>query len=81
MLELVGIAERAHYKIRTYSKGMKQRLGIAQALMHDPEVVFLDEPTDGVDPVGRRDIREMLLRLKERAAPSSSIRTCWARSN
>jgi ABC-2 type transport system ATP-binding protein len=64
MLELVGIAERQHYKIRTYSKGMKQRLGIAQALMHDPEVIFLDEPTDGVDPVGRRDIREMLLKLK-----------------
>ncbi len=66
MLELVGIADRQHYKIRTYSKGMKQRLGIAQALMHDPEVIFLDEPTDGVDPVGRRDIREMLLKLKAR---------------
>ena len=66
MLELVGIAERGNYKIRTFSKGMKQRLGIAQALLHDPEVVFLDEPTDGVDPVGRRDIREMLGRLKGR---------------
>jgi ABC-2 type transport system ATP-binding protein len=64
MLELVGLADRRHYKIRTYSKGMKQRLGIAQALMHDPDVIFLDEPTDGVDPVGRRDIREMLLKLK-----------------
>ena len=66
MLENVGIAERMHYKIRSYSKGMKQRLGIAQALMHDPELIFLDEPTDGVDPVGRKDIREMLLRLKQR---------------
>jgi ABC-2 type transport system ATP-binding protein len=64
MLESVGIAERMHYKIRSFSKGMKQRLGVAQALMHDPEVIFLDEPTDGVDPVGRRDIREMLLKLK-----------------
>jgi ABC-2 type transport system ATP-binding protein len=66
MLGLVGIADRMKYKIRSFSKGMKQRLGIAQALMHDPEVIFLDEPTDGVDPVGRRDIREMLLKLKKR---------------
>ena len=66
MLDLVGIADRMHHKIRTFSKGMKQRLGIAQALMHEPEVIFLDEPTDGVDPVGRRDIREMLLKLKAR---------------
>ena len=49
-----------HSKIRTYSKGMKQRLGIAQALFHDPEVIFLDEPTDGVDPVGRSEIRELM---------------------
>ncbi|MBI2807378.1 MAG: ABC transporter ATP-binding protein [Planctomycetes bacterium] len=66
MLEQVGIADRMDYKIRTYSKGMKQRLGIAQALMHTPDVIFLDEPTDGVDPVGRRDIRELLLQLKKR---------------
>jgi ABC-2 type transport system ATP-binding protein len=63
-LEMVGIAHRMHSKIRTFSKGMKQRLGIAQALMHEPEVLFLDEPTDGVDPVGRREIREILLKLK-----------------
>lgn len=65
ILELVGLKNRMNSKIRTYSKGMKQRLGIAQALMHNPEVIFLDEPTDGVDPVGRRHIREMLLRLKD----------------
>lgn len=66
MLEMVGIADRMHYKIRSFSKGMKQRLGIAQALLHEPDLIFLDEPTDGVDPVGRRDIREMLLKLKQR---------------
>jgi ABC-2 type transport system ATP-binding protein len=65
MLELVGLKSRMHSKIRTYSKGMKQRLGIAQALVHDPEVIFLDEPTDGVDPRGRREIRELLLQLKD----------------
>ncbi len=65
-LELVGIAGRMHSKIKTYSKGMKQRLGIAQALLHDPEVIFLDEPTDGVDPVGRKEIRALMTTLKER---------------
>jgi ABC-2 type transport system ATP-binding protein len=65
MLEMVGLKNRMHYKIRTYSKGMKQRLGIAQALFHDPDVIFLDEPTDGVDPVGRKHIREILQGLKE----------------
>jgi ABC-2 type transport system ATP-binding protein len=64
MLELAGIAHRANSKIRTYSKGMRQRLGIAQALLHDPEVLFLDEPTDGVDPVGRNQIRGLLGQLK-----------------
>jgi ABC-2 type transport system ATP-binding protein len=64
MLELVGLKGRMHSKIRTYSKGMKQRLGIAQAIFHDPEAIFLDEPTDGVDPIGRREIRELLLQLK-----------------
>jgi ABC-2 type transport system ATP-binding protein len=64
MLGMVGLKGRMHYKIRTYSKGMKQRVGIAQALLHDPEVIFLDEPTDGVDPVGRKEIRSILQRLK-----------------
>jgi ABC-2 type transport system ATP-binding protein len=64
MLGMVGLRGRMHYKIRTYSKGMKQRLGIAQSIFHNPEVIFLDEPTDGVDPVGRREIRSILQRLK-----------------
>ena len=66
MLDTVGLRERMHTKIRGYSKGMKQRLGIAQALMHEPDLVFLDEPTDGVDPLGRRHIRELLQHLKAR---------------
>ena len=65
LLELVGLKERMHSKVRTYSKGMKQRLGVAQAILHDPEVVFLDEPTDGVDPVGRREIRAIMDRLRD----------------
>ncbi|MFO0877339.1 MAG: ABC transporter ATP-binding protein [Gemmataceae bacterium] len=64
VLELVGLKGRMHSKIRTYSKGMKQRVGLAQALMHHPELIFLDEPTDGVDPIGRREIRELLQQLK-----------------
>lgn len=65
LLETVGLSKRAHYKLRTYSKGMKQRLGIAQALLQNPDLIFLDEPTDGVDPVGRREIRELMTRLRQ----------------
>ncbi len=64
-LDIVGLKKRANYKIKTFSKGMKQRLGIAQSFFHDPEVIFLDEPTDGVDPIGRKEIRELLLQLKK----------------
>jgi ABC-2 type transport system ATP-binding protein len=66
LLEQVNMTSSAHRKIREYSKGMQQRLGLAQALVHDPEIVFLDEPTDGVDPIGRASIREMVLDMKAR---------------
>ncbi len=64
LLELVGMSEWANKKISSYSKGMMQRVGIAQALMNDPDLIVLDEPTDGVDPVGRREIRDVLIRMK-----------------
>lgn len=66
LLELVGMQDWGKTKVSRYSKGMRQRVGIAQTLMNDPEIVLLDEPTDGVDPVGRRDIREIVAELKRR---------------
>jgi ABC-2 type transport system ATP-binding protein len=63
VLELVGLKDWGDIRIKKYSKGMLQRLGLAQALFHRPELLVLDEPTDGVDPVGRRDIREILNQL------------------
>lgn len=60
VLDLVGLTERASGKVRTFSKGMKQRLGIAQALLHDPALIVLDEPASGLDPTGVRDIRKLI---------------------
>lgn len=65
LLERVGLGDWQERKVGSFSKGMKQRVGIAQALINDPEVIFLDEPTDGVDPAGRRDIRLLLEELRE----------------
>jgi len=65
MLELVGLSKRAKSKVKTYSHGMKQRLGIAQALLHDPELIILDEPTTGLDPQGMKEIRDLILYLSE----------------
>lgn len=62
-LQLVGLAERAKSKVKTYSQGMKQRLGIAVALVNDPELVILDEPINGLDPQGIADIRNLILHL------------------
>lgn len=65
VLERVGLLERANSKFKSYSLGMKQRLAIASALLSDPEVLVLDEPTNGLDPMGIVDIRRLILKLKE----------------
>lgn len=65
LLDLVGLKDRAGSKVKTYSHGMKQRLGIAQALLHDPELIVLDEPTTGLDPQGMKEIRDLILRLSK----------------
>jgi ABC-2 type transport system ATP-binding protein len=70
MLERLGIGKWAGVQVKKFSKGMTQRLGIAAALIHEPDVLFLDEPTDGVDPVGRREIRDL---LKEEARNGRTI--------
>jgi ABC-2 type transport system ATP-binding protein len=65
LLAKVWMTESQHRQIKTYSKGMKQRIGIAQALVSDPKIIFLDEPTDGVDPAGRREFRSLVRELRE----------------
>ena len=66
MLELVGMTSWADARIGTYSKGMQQRIALAQSLVHDPDLIVLDEPTDALDPVGRREVRQVLLQLRDR---------------
>lgn len=60
VFELVGLTERADSKVKTYSQGMKQRLGIAQSLLHDPKMIILDEPANGLDPQGQKEIRDLI---------------------
>lgn len=66
LFDLVGLTGRVHEPVRKYSKGMRQRLGLAQAMLHDPDLLILDEPTDGLDPMGRSQIRDVLDQLKQR---------------
>lgn len=65
LLDLVGLGQRDKESVRRFSKGMRQRLGLAQALMHDPDLLVLDEPTDGLDPVGRSEVRKVIERLRD----------------
>ena len=66
LMQLVGLKGRENEYVRTYSKGMKQRLGLAQSLLHEPDLLFMDEPTDGLDPVGRHHIRQCIEGLRDR---------------
>jgi len=66
VLEQVGLSDRARSRVREFSKGMQQRLGIAQAILHDPDLIILDEPTSALDPLGRREVRDLILQLKSR---------------
>jgi len=66
LLELVGLKDRAKSKVKTFSHGMKQRLGIAQALLHNPELIVLDEPTTGLDPQGVKEIRDLIIHLSKK---------------
>lgn len=66
LLDLVGLTDASHRRIGGYSKGMLQRIGLAQALIQEPRLVILDEPTAGVDPVGSREIRDLIFKLRER---------------
>ncbi len=65
VLDIVRLLPRAESKVKTYSHGMKQRLGIAQALLHEPKLLILDEPTTGLDPQGMKEVRELIVRLAE----------------
>ncbi|HEY4218260.1 MAG TPA: ABC transporter ATP-binding protein [Gemmatimonadaceae bacterium] len=68
VLDMVGMTPHAHRRLRGFSKGMHQRLGLAQALIHEPDIIFLDEPTSGLDPMGRRMVRDVIRAQRDRGA-------------
>ncbi len=65
LLKLVGLEDASRVQLKNYSKGMSQRMGLAQSLINDPEILLLDEPLDGLDPIGRRDIKDIIINLKK----------------
>lgn len=66
LIEMVGLKEARHRQLGKFSKGMLQRVGLAQALVHDPSLIILDEPMSGLDPIGRKEVRDLILHLRER---------------
>jgi ABC-2 type transport system ATP-binding protein len=66
LLDLVGMWDRRYIRVRDYSRGMRQRVGVAQALINDPDLVFMDEPTSGLDPIGAMQMREVIINIRER---------------
>lgn len=80
LLAQVDLADAADRPVGTYSKGMQQRLGLAQALIHQPKLVFLDEPTSGLDPIGRILVRDLIVRLRSEGVTVFSTHTFWAMS-
>ena len=75
ILELVGLEKRYKSKVKTFSHGMKQRLGLAQALLHDPDLIILDEPTTGLDPQGMKEIRELIIYLSKQKGKTIFLST------
>ena len=75
ILELVGLEKRYKSKVKTFSHGMKQRLGLAQSLLHDPDLIILDEPTTGLDPQGMKEIRELIIYLSKQKGKTIFLST------